>query len=69
MSKTYSSLSTACYNCIVTASDTYSTDDIIADTVKDTNGSKVNISAVRKMYLTALARTRYDLYMTNGYFK
>lgn len=69
VSKTYSSSSTACYNCIVTASDTYSTDDIIADTVKDTNGSKVNISAVRKMYLTALARTRYDLYMTNGYFK
>lgn len=50
---------TACYDCIVTASQTYSTDDIIE--------GKVN-SEIRKWYLRALARCRYDLYLTNGYF-
>ena len=66
---------TPCYDCIVTASQTYSTDDIIADTVIDKNGNKVNITNMgpnnqnlRQMYLTALARSRYNLYLTNGYF-
>lgn len=66
---------TPCYDCIVTASQTYSTDDIIADTIKDNNGNKVNITNMgtnrqnlRQMYLTALARSRYNLYLTNGYF-
>lgn len=64
---------TPCYYCMVSASQTYSTDDIIANTVTDTNGSKVNITNLggtnlRKIYLTALARSRYNLYLTNGYF-
>ena len=58
---------------MVSASQTYSTDNIIANTVTDTNGSKVNITNLggtnlRKIYLTALARSRYNLYLTNGYF-
>ena len=64
---------TPCYYCMVSASQTYSTDNIIANTVTDTNGSKVNITNLggtnlRKIYLTALARSRYNLYLTNGYF-
>lgn len=62
-----------CYDCLVTASETYSTDDIIADEVKDENGSKVDVknlggNNLRQWYLTALARARYNLYLTNGYF-
>lgn len=64
---------TACYRCIVNASATYSTDDIIADNVRDSNGNKINITNLngqnlRNWYITALARARYDLYLTNGYF-
>lgn len=59
---------TACYDCIVTASNVYSTDDIINDNVKDNEGNKINITNIRTIYLTALARSRYDLYLTNGYF-
>ena len=64
---------TPCYSCMVSASKTYSTDDIIADTVKDTSGSKVNITNLggtnlRQIYLSALARSKYNLYITNGYF-
>lgn len=59
---------TACYDCIVTASNVYSTDDIINDKVKDNEGNKINITNIRTIYLTALARSRYDLYLTNGYF-
>lgn len=64
---------TACYDCIVTASQTYSTDDIISDNVKDDEGNKINITNLngqnlREWYLRALARCRYDLYLTNGYF-
>lgn len=62
-----------CYDCLVTAAKTYSTDDIISDTVKDQNGNKVEIknlggTNLRQWYLTALARSRYNLYLTNGYF-
>lgn len=62
-----------CYECIVTASQAYSTDDIIADSVKDTNGNQVDMknlggTNLRQWYLTALARSRYNLYLTNGYF-
>ena len=64
---------TPCYSCMVSASKAYSTDDIIADTVKDTSGSKVNITNLggtnlRQIYLSALARSKYNLYITNGYF-
>lgn len=64
---------TPCYDCIGTVSETYSTDDIIANTVKDKNGNSVDIknlggTNLRQWYLTALARSRYNLYVTNGYF-
>lgn len=64
---------TPCYSCMVSASKAYSTDDIIADTVKDTSGNKVNITNLggtnlRQRYLSALARSKYNLYITNGYF-
>ena len=64
---------TPCYDCIVTASKTYSTDNIIADNVMDENGNKVQVTNLggtnlRQLYLTALARSRYNLYVTNGYF-
>ena len=59
---------TSCYDCIVTASDAYSTDDIIAGKIGAT--ATVDVPAeLRNVYLRALARTRYDLYLTNGYFK
>lgn len=64
---------TPCYYCIGTVSEIYSTDDIIADTVKDKNGNYVNVknlggTNLRQWYLKALARSRYNLYVTNGYF-
>lgn len=66
---------TPCYDCIVTVSQIYSTDNIIADNIRDNNGNQVNITNMgptsqnlRQMYLTALARSRYNLYITNGYF-
>lgn len=75
----YPQQGTACYDCIVTASDTYSTDDIIkgeiqikdldgniTQTIKTTNNTGFN--QIRTYYLRALARSRYDLYLTNGYF-
>lgn len=64
---------TPCYDCLVTASETYSTDDIIAKTVKDINGNTIDVTNLggtnlRQWYLTALVRSRYNLYLTNGYF-
>ena len=64
----------ACYKCIVNATSTFSTQDIIAgselqdgtDTYKLSNSE--NYRNVRKAYLTALARCRYDLYKISGYF-
>lgn len=57
---------------------TYSTDDIIKDEVykvENNQRRKVNITDLgsnhinlRQVYLTALARSRYNLYITNGYF-
>ena len=57
---------------------TYSTDDIIIDEiykVENNQRRKVNITDLgsnhinlRQVYLTALARSRYNLYITNGYF-
>lgn len=69
---------TPCYSCMVSASQTYSTDDIIKDEVykvENNQRRKVNITDLgsnhinlRQVYLTALARSRYNLYITNGYF-
>lgn len=65
---------TACYDCIVNASDAYSTDDIIKGEIeiKDDDGNVTKTIHVpdnlRKAYLQALARARYDLYTVNGYF-
>ena len=52
---------TACYDCIVNMADTYSIDDVV-------NGAPGINDEVRKVYLTALARCRYNLYTINGYF-
>ena len=71
---------TGCYNCIVSATSNYDTNDIIAGnslidfpnrvenggngTISFTNDSE-GYKAVRQAYLTALARERYDLYKSN----
>lgn len=68
ISETYSATSSACYDCMVTVSDEYSTDDIIEGYVTDNNGNVTNVSDLQKAYLTALARARYDLYVLNEYF-
>ena len=62
---------TACYHCILNMpekdssgeykNDSYTIDEVVA------GGTGIN-SSVRKKYLTALARCRYDLYTVNGYF-
>ncbi|MGN1326558.1 MAG: hypothetical protein ACI4VQ_00505, partial [Clostridia bacterium] len=75
----YPQQGTSCYDCIVTASDAYSTDDIIKGeivirnsegvitrTINTTNNN--GLKEIRIWYMRALARTRYDLYLTNGYF-
>ncbi len=60
---------TACYDCIVNIADTYSIDDIIEGTIKKDDGTTIQVpDTLRKKYLTALARTRYNLYTVNGYF-
>lgn len=63
---------TGCYDCIITVSDAYSTDDIIKGEVIDNNGNSINIRNLRgqnlqEWYMRALTRSRYDLYLTNGY--
>ena len=64
---TLQAAATACYDCIVNASDAYSTDDIIqnVDGIGDVNGLNGNLKTT---YIRALARCRQDLYVTNGYF-
>lgn len=65
-----------CYECMVNVAKTYNVDDIIDGVIKVYNVNKdayeedktINITNLRKIYLTALARERYDLYKTNGYF-
>ena len=65
------------YQCLVNVSETYSIDDIISGSVKifdpgknEENFERKSIkgSSLRKIYLTAIARERYDLYKTNFYF-
>lgn len=67
-----------CYDCMVNAAQTYSIDDIIEGKIKVYNKNtdeyekdvqkSNNIAELRKIYLTALAREKYDLYKTNSYF-
>lgn len=65
-----------CYECMVNVSQEYSIDDIIEGSIKvyDKNTDTYiedktkDITNLRKIYLTALARERYDLYKTNSYF-
>lgn len=65
-----------CYDCMVNVAETYNIDDVIDGTIKVYNNnldayepdSSKDITILRKIYLTALARERYDLYKTNGYF-
>lgn len=63
---------------MVNMAQTYSIDDIIEGEIKVYNKNtdkyekdvqKSNsITDLRKIYLTALAREKYDLYKTNSYF-
>lgn len=64
-----------CYECMVNISDAYAIDDVINGEIivfnkNEENYQKINIksTALRKIYLTALGRERYDLYKTNSYF-
>lgn len=69
-----------CYECLVSVAETYSIDDIISGTIKnyDKNAdtyvkndkATTNLKEIglRKIYLTALARERQNLYKTNDYF-
>lgn len=74
----YPHANSKCYDCMVNVSQSYSIDDIINGEVKvynkntdtyekDTQKSS-KIAKLRKIYLTALAREKYDLYKTNSYF-
>ena len=61
---------TGCYNCIVNASGDYDIDSIISGQIKDYSTDKILYSAnqlvaIRKAYLTGLARERQDLYKSN----
>lgn len=63
-------LTTGCYNCIVNASGNYDIDSIILGQISDFSSGKVvynksDLTAVRKAYLTGLARERRDLYKSN----
>ncbi len=71
----YPQYASKCYNCIVNAAKTYDINGIISNNlqkfdVKTNQYQKYNkdITILRKVYLTALGRERYDLYRTNGYF-
>lgn len=63
---------TGCYNCIVNSNSDYDIDGIIKGEIKDYltgktlyNKNNFELEAVRKTYLTGLARERYDLYKSN----
>ena len=64
----YPKMATACYNCIVTVSNGYSTDDILANRIRTSDGRALDSSKLSNPFLVALARVRYNLYVTNGYF-
>lgn len=61
---------TGCYNCIVNASGDYDIDSIISGQVRDYYTGNVlyttnQLTAVRRAYLTGIARERQDLYKNN----
>ena len=68
------------YKCMVNLSETYDINNIIDGTIKEysieeqdyvvnaTKSAKIKNSELRRIYLTALAREKYDLYRTNNYF-
>lgn len=61
---------TGCYNCIVNAAVDYDIDDVIKGEIKNYLTEAIlynanDLQKVRKTYLTALARERYDLYKSN----
>jgi len=60
---------TGCYNCIVNASAEFDIDDIIKGEIKDSEGRTIygnnDLENIRKAYITALARERYDIYKSN----
>ncbi len=63
-------LTTGCYNCIVNASGDYDIDSIISGQITDFSSGKVvynssDLTAVRRAFLTGLARERRDLYKSN----
>ena len=74
----YPHANSKCYDCMVNVSQSYSIDDIINGEVKVYNKNtdtyekdaqkSSKIAKLRKIYLTALAREKYDLYKTNSYF-
>lgn len=71
----YPHANSQCYECMVNMGQTYNIDDVIQGKLKQYNKStdtyeeiSIDISELRKIYLTALARERYDLYKTNSYF-
>lgn len=69
-----------CYECLVSIAETYNIDDIISGKIKsydkntdiyvENNNATTNFKNIglRKIYLTALARERQNLYKTNDYF-
>lgn len=65
-----------CYECMVNISQEYSIDDIIEGSIKiyDKNtdtyivDTTKDITNLRRVYLTAFAREKYNLYKTNSYF-
>lgn len=69
-----------CYSCMVSIAEIYDIDDLISGIMQSYNANtdtfEINNQAtrnlvdtnLRKVYLTALAREKYDLYKTNAYF-
>lgn len=72
----YPHVNDKCYSCMVSIAETYDIDELIAGRIMKYNNDEdiyeeddsKDITSLRKMYLTALARERYDLYKTNAYF-
>ena len=63
-------LTTGCYNCIVNASGDYDIDSIISGQIRDFSTGKLlydkdKLVAVRRAFLSGLARERRDLYKSN----
>ncbi len=71
----YPHANSKCYDCMVNVSETYDIDGLISGTITvfdptQTGNQTINMkgTSLRKQYLAALGRERYDLYRTNDYF-